>query len=124
MSKEKIRKIIVSEETFRKIKEEMIENLRKKEEIELVAVPAAAIHEQKVLPHISEQAPCLIVEVVNEETYSESKMQEELIKQFKKSININIPEVFPLSLKTDKVKKKYNIPRTIGKPNSMKKGSR
>lgn len=152
MSEEKIKKIIISDEVAEKINQEFIENLQKKENIELVVVSVGVIHEQKMLQHIAPKGSCVIVSVPKEETADLTKAQnvlckaimereneteemaeklkagfEEILKQEELMKNVKIPEVeayTPPAEEYNKPKKKYNIPRTIGKPNSTRKGGR
>lgn len=151
MSEEKIKKIIISDEVAEKINQEFIENLQKKENIELVVVSAGVIHEQKMLQHIAPKGSCVIVSVPKEETSDLTKAQnaickaimereneikemaeefnefKEIFKQEELMKNVKSPEVeayAPPAEEYNKSKKKYNVPRTIGKPNSTRKGGR
>ena len=152
MSEEKIKKIIISDEVAEKINQEFIENLQKKENVELVVVSAGVIHEQKMLQHIAPKGSCVIVSVPKEETSDLTKAQnaickaiiareneikemaeefknefKEILKQEELMKNVKIPEVeayTPSAEEYNKLKKKYNVPRTIGKPNSTRKGGR
>ena len=146
MSGEKIRKIIVSEETFKNMKEELIEQLQKEEKVEIVVASVGSIGDQKMHQHIAQGGACVIVSSPKEDAkdiaemknliFEDIKRQEEENKHLGEIIKENYEELMgkacaieviptdPQFQKCSNQRKKYNIPRTIGRPNSMKKGGR
>lgn len=137
-----IKKILISDDTEQKIKDKLIEMLKKEENVELVVVPAGSIHEQKMLQHIASKGSCVIVSEPKEETpeiqkaicksiierENETKKMAEKVKEQYEELIKNIDQYAPQCISPSKeynsLRKKYNVPRTIGKPNSTRKGGR
>ena len=146
MSKAKIKKIIISEETLKKMKEEFIKQLQKEEKVEIVVTPVGSIHDQKMRQHIAQGGACVIVSspIEGEADIAEMKnlileelkREDEENKRFEEIIKENYEELMgkasaievispePEYQKYSNPRKKYNIPRTIGRPKSTKKGGR
>lgn len=146
MNQEKIRKIIISEETFKNMKEELIEQLQKEEKVEIVVAHVGSIHDQKMRQHIANGGACVIVSSPKEDAKDIAEMENLIIEELKREdeenkrlgaiIKENYEELMGKASAIEVVspeaeyqkynnpRKKYSIPRTIGRPNSTKKGGR
>ena len=143
---ENIKKIIISEETFETLKQEEIEKLREKKDVGIVILPQKEVFshfihntagvaavilsktEQKDLLN-SSGADFNLPEDVFEQRIKEIKKNlepiefkmpqhiEELLEDFPQMINQGIYD-------NQKQQNKPYVPRTIGRPNSKKKGGR
>jgi len=129
--KEKMRKIAVSETTFSQMSEELVEHLKTEEKVLIVVVDDSLIHEHKMLTHEKIDAIILSKEEEKELELISPQMpdNETLAKQIEEMNKVfemkNVPEVIvdyqPIY---ERPKQKHYVPRTIGRPNSKKKGGR
>ena len=129
--KEKIRKIAVSETTFSQMSEELVEHLKTEEKVLIVVVDDSLIHEHKMLTHEKIDAIILSKEEEKELELISPQMpdNETLAKQIEEMNKVfemkNVPEVIVEDRRIyQEPKQKYYVPRTIGRPNSKKKGGR
>ena len=148
-NEEKFKKIAISQETFDKLTEEFINNLEQKENVVLVVMPREEIfsHAKKNSSDISgvilaqdeikKYKKRLITEgilalLAQEEAkeYEKELTAQERIFEFKTPQHIEeLLEDFPQMIdqgiyENQKRQNKYYVPRTIGRPNSKKKGGR
>lgn len=129
--KEKMRKIAVSETTFSQMSEELVEHLKTEEKVLIVVVDDSLIHEHKMLTHEKIDAIILSKEEEKELELISPQMpdNETLAKQIEEMNKVfemkNVPEVIVEDRRIyQEPKQKYYVPRTIGRPNSKKKGGR
>ena len=129
--KEKMRRIAVSETTFSQISEELIEHLKNEEKVLLFVVDDSLIHERKMLMHekidgiILSQTEKKEMELAEPEMPDNMKLEKQIEEMNKVLQMKDVPEVVadyqPIS---ERPKQKHYVPRTIGRPNSKKKGGR
>lgn len=128
--KEAFKKIAVSETTFSQMSEELIAHLKQKENVRLVVVEDSLIHEHKMLAR--EKIDVVILSKDEEKELKtmslESidhdrirKQMEEINKIFEKQ---DLPEIIDYEIVHQEPKRKFYVPRSIGKPNPKKKGGR
>ncbi len=127
-NEEKFKKIAVSQETFDKLTEEFIDNLKQKENAVLVVMPREEIfsHTKKNSSDIS--GVILVQDEVKE--YEKERAAQERIIEFKMPQYIDeliesLPQMIDSKVyDNQKQQNKPYVPRTIGRPNSKKKGGR
>ena len=127
-NEEKFKKIAVSQETFDKLTEEFIDNLKQKENAVLVVMPREEIfsHTKKNSSDIS--GVILAQDEVKE--YEKERAAQERIIEFKMPQYIDeliesLPQMIDSKVyDNQKQQNKPYVPRTIGRPNSKKKGGR
>jgi len=131
MNKEKIKKIAISETTFSQISEEMIERLKKEEKVMLVVVDDSLIREYKMLAHekidgiILSKEEAKEIELPEPEMLDHAKLEKQLEEMSKVFEMQNVPDIIEDYQRVyERPKQKFYVPRTIGKPNSKKKGGR
>lgn len=121
--KETVKKIAVSETTFSQMSEELIEHLRKEENVQLIVVEDCLIHEHKMLADEK-----IDVVILSKDEEKELEAQKRII-EYKMSENIealidSLPEIIHDEPVRSRHKKNFYVPRTIGKPNPKKRGGR
>lgn len=127
--KEAFKKIAVSETTFSQMSEELIEHLKKEENVRLIVVEDCLIHEHKML--VREKIDIVLLnkdekkelEMMSLESMDHDrirKQMEEINKIFEKQ---DLPEI-DYEIVRQEPKRQFYVPRTIGKPNPKKKGGR
>ena len=129
-NEEKFKKIAISQETFDKLTEEFINNLKQKENAVLVVMPREEIfsHAKKNSSDISG----VILAQDEAKEYEKERTAQERIIEFKMPQHIeelleNLPQMIyedPRPFPSQKQQNKPYVPRTIGRPNSKKKGGR
>ena len=115
------KKIIVSRSTLKHMQKSMIEHLRECEEVDVIALPDTTTDSSKIPHHVIEEDSVMIINVPDK---GEPQIPEELIEKTLENIDITILPSDTQSPRKNKPQKKYNVPRTIGKPDSRKKGGR
>jgi len=124
------KKLAVSQETFDKLTEEFINNLKQNENVVLVVMPREEIfsHTKKNSDDISG----IILAQDEAKEYEKELIEQQRIIEFQTPHRIeelieNLPQMIyadPRPFPSQKQQNKYYVPRTIGRPNSKKKGGR
>lgn len=128
MSEQKIRALAVSETTFSKMTEEMINHLKKEEHVRLIVVHDSLIHQTKMLMH--EKIDGVILSKEESMEYEKELEAENRITEYQRTDYMEkimeqmneLDKYYPEPLPQQKTK--YYVPHIIGQPNSKKKGGR
>lgn len=124
MSKdENFKKIVISERTLSQMTSDLLEKL-KQEGVSLIVVGNDMISEIKMIAK-QEQASAVILindeeKELSKEDFTDKDIQERIFELKDLPKLSEIIELYPELQK----KKKFYVPRTIGKPNSKKRGGR
>lgn len=121
-----LKKIVISEKTLAQMSPEFLEKLKQEDNVKLVVIGNDMICEAKMIAH-KEQASVIILSKDEEKELIEQKIIEEenekRIFEIKDLPHVDIQEAKYLYMRPER-KQKFYVPRTIGKPNSTKKGGR
>lgn len=125
-NEEEIKKIVVSEKTLAQMTPEFLEKLKEENNVRLVVVSNDMISEIKAIAH-QEGASIIILNEDEKREMIEQKIIEEenekRIFEIKDFPLMDIQDARYLYVKPER-KQRFYVPRTIGRPNSKKKGGR
>lgn len=139
---ENIKKIIISEETFETLKQEEIEKLREKKDVDIIVLSQTEVFSHYI--HITAGIAAVILSKAEQKDLLNSSgadfnlpedVFEQRIKEIKKNLEPiefkiqelpNLPEILDAKYiyQEQRKQEKPYVPRTIGKPISKKKGGR
>ena len=117
---DKLKKIAVSQKVMQMMSDEMVKNLRQRENVQIVVVGDDLIHEYKTL---QKQGIDAIILSADDKKQNISLRQEIEEKVFELSAPPELPEIKYCAPVLQKRPKPF-VPRAIGRPCSHKKGGR